>query len=231
MKNKITIFLIVLSLMATLLAGCGSAATPAVAASNRLSTASKLALGTLKLENTSNAVTASEATQLLTLWEAYQSISSSDIISQVELDALLKQIEDTMTAAQIKAIDAISLTDQSVSETLSSLNTSNTSGTPSSTPSASGLSQSSSSAGSSGMPSSGSGAIPSGSSGGMPSGGPGGVAPGGDSSGVGDVLNGVTAQSRQTTTQTSSQTGVVQINPMLLQALIQMLEAKSQAAG
>ena len=54
--------------------------------------AKRQALGTLKLEGTDQVVTASQAGQLLTLWQAYQSLSNSDTSSQVELEALVKQI-------------------------------------------------------------------------------------------------------------------------------------------
>jgi hypothetical protein len=204
MKTKFLILIILLSLIAALLVGCGSPVTTVVSASNGLSPATKLALGILKLEGTSDAVTASQASQLLTLWEGYESISTSDTTSQVELDALVQQIESTMTETQIKAIDAMQLNDQSVNEVLSSFNTANSLGTPSSTPNSSAFSPSTSSGGQSGVPSGGSGAMPSGSSGGMPSKALGGMAPGGDSSGVSEVLNGVAAQSTQATSQSSA---------------------------
>lgn len=205
-----------------LLAGCGST-TSTVTATSSLSTASRLALGTLKLEGTSQAVTASQAAQLLTLWQGYQSLNNSDTSSQVELAALVKQIESTMTSDQIKAVDAMELTDQSVSETLSTLGGNASSGTPASTPNASALSQAGSSGGSGGMLSGGSGAIPSGGPRGMPS--------GGDASGLGNVLGGMTAQSTSSATQSPATNATAQVNSMLLGALIQLLETRSQSAG
>ena len=219
MKAKAILLIILLSFAAALLAGC-SGTTTTVSAASGLSTANKLALGTLKLEGTSQAVTVSQATQLLTLWQGYQSLNNSDTSSQVELDALVKQIDGTMTTDQIKTINAMDLTDQSVTEALTTLGGGITSTVLSSTPSASALSQAGSSAG---MPSSGSGAIP--------SGGPGGMAPGGDASGMGDILAGSSTQSTPSATQSAAQTGAVQVNPMLLRALIQLLQTSSQASG
>ena len=81
-----------------LLTACASATTTStVSTSNNLSTAAELVLGTLKLEGTNATVTSTQATQLLTLWEGYQSLSDSDTSSQVEVEALVKQIQGTMT--------------------------------------------------------------------------------------------------------------------------------------
>jgi len=209
MKTKFTILMVVITLVATLLAGCNNT-TSTASASSGLSTASRVALGTLKLEGTSQAVTASQAVQLLTLWQGYQSLSTSDTTSQVERDALVKQIEGTMTSDQTNAIDAMDLTDQSVSETLSTLSGNASSGTPLSTPSASSTS---------GL-----------SNPGAPSGGPGGMPPGGDSSGLSDILSGASEQTTLSATQSPATSVSVQVNPILLQALILLLQTRSQAS-
>jgi outer membrane murein-binding lipoprotein Lpp len=136
MKTKITFFIVTFIITSLVLAGCSSQAITAVAASSGLSMATKLATGTLTLQGTSNAITASEASQLLTLWQAYQSMSSSDTTSQVELEALVSQIQSSMTSEQIKAIDDMNLTEQSVSEVIQASAPSYSS-TPSGTPSTS----------------------------------------------------------------------------------------------
>ena len=141
MKTNFTTLITLITLLAILLVGCSSASTTTVSASSGLSNATKLAIATLKLEDTSQAVTTSQAAELLTLWEGYQSLSNSDTTSQVELDALVKQIQAAMTSEQIKAIDAMDLTDQSVSEVMSTLGGSESAIAPASTPSTSGLSQ------------------------------------------------------------------------------------------
>ena len=71
---------------------------------------SKLAIGTLKLEGTSQAITAEQAKTLLPLWKAVKSLSSSSTVSTDEMTALYKQIQEAMTADQIKTITNLSLT-------------------------------------------------------------------------------------------------------------------------
>jgi len=191
-----------------LLTACASATTTStVSTSNNLSTAAELALGTLKLEGTNTAVTSTQAIQLLTLWEGYQSLSDSDTSSQVEVEALVKQIQGTMTTDQIRAIEAMKLTDQSMSEIMGTLGGSNNASAPASTPSTSALSQGAPSGGQGGMPSDG---------GGMP---------------MGDITGGMTTQSTPYAAQSTSNAGTSQVNPMLLKALIQMLETRSQTNG
>jgi hypothetical protein len=209
MNRKIlTICSSLILIAALLLTACTSAPTTStVSTSNNLSTATKLALGTLRLEGTNAAVTSTQATQLLTLWEGYQSLSDSDTSSQVELEALVKQMQGTMTTDQIKAIEAMNLTDQSMSEIMGTLGGSNTASTPASTPSTLALSQGAPSGGQGGMPSDG---------GGIP---------------MGDITGGMTTQSTPAATQSTSSAGTTQVNPMLLKALIQMLETRSQTTG
>lgn len=63
-----------------------------------------LALGTLKLEDTEDAVTPQQATELLPLWQMIQSGSPQ---GDAETQAVLKQIEGAMTEPQRAAIDAM----------------------------------------------------------------------------------------------------------------------------
>jgi hypothetical protein len=70
----------------------------------------KLAIGTLKIEGTDQAVTAEQAQELLPLWQALKSLSTSDNTAQDEIKALYAQIEETMTPAQIQAIQALTWT-------------------------------------------------------------------------------------------------------------------------
>jgi hypothetical protein len=49
--------------------------------------------------------------------------------------------------------------------------------------------------------------------------------------GMGDILNGTASQSTPSTTQSPAGAGVAQVNPILLQALIHLLETRSQSAG
>jgi hypothetical protein len=98
----------------------------------------QLLLGTFKLEGTSNAITAAQAQGLLPLWQQIQSLSPSmgpgsgnatqtqasgtpavvaqtnNFTNQPQINALVKQIQATMTSAQLQAIAAMQLTQDSV---------------------------------------------------------------------------------------------------------------------
>jgi hypothetical protein len=64
----------------------------------------KLAIGTLKLEGTGQAVSAAQAKTLLPLWKAVKTLSASNTTAAAEMTALYSQIQDAMTAQQIQAI-------------------------------------------------------------------------------------------------------------------------------
>ena len=102
--------------LAALLLGCQKAAptpTPDPALSGEgtgvfggLGDANTLALGTLRLEGTAQAVGAAQAAQLLPLW---QMVGSGSLQVAAETEAVLRQIEGLMTAEQIAAIEAMAL--------------------------------------------------------------------------------------------------------------------------
>lgn len=71
--------------------------------------ASALAVGTIKLDSTSTAVTADEAAQLIPLWQGLQSLMNSDTAAQAEVKGVVNQIQSTMTAEQLSAIKAMNL--------------------------------------------------------------------------------------------------------------------------
>lgn len=68
---------------------------------------SRLTLGTFKLEGTDNAVTPEQAAKLLPLWKLVQ---GGTLTGDEETNAVIKQIEEQMTEAQLAAIDAMGLT-------------------------------------------------------------------------------------------------------------------------
>jgi hypothetical protein len=68
---------------------------------------SRLALGTLKLEGTENALTAAQAAELLPLWKL---IEGGSLQGEAETNALVQQIEGVMDDAQLAAIDGMGLT-------------------------------------------------------------------------------------------------------------------------
>jgi len=69
---------------------------------------SQLALGTIRLEETENAVTSKQAKALLPLWQALR----GGVTARAEVNAVLKQIEGTMTAEQLETIATMQLTQE-----------------------------------------------------------------------------------------------------------------------
>ena len=77
---------------------------------NALDATSQLALGTLNLEGTGDAVTREQATRLLPLWRA---LAGSAIQGDAERHAVMNQIEASMSPTQVAAIAAMRLTQAS----------------------------------------------------------------------------------------------------------------------
>jgi hypothetical protein len=80
-----------------------------------------LMLGTVKLDETEYAIAAAQAEELLPLWKALRSLSESETAATAEVEALIKQINTTMTAEQLDVIAAMELSLQdfgTVAETL-----------------------------------------------------------------------------------------------------------------
>jgi hypothetical protein len=146
-KRIITI--IILSILTLVLTACGAAAAPSQANSSSGSSAANpapvngtpasgpsvqvLAAGMLKLEGTSNAVTAQEAAKLLPLWQSFQQIESTavpqagsqgtpgarpysraDPAMMQQIDTQVVLIQNAMMPAQIQAITAMNLSRQDI---------------------------------------------------------------------------------------------------------------------
>jgi len=125
--------IIALAVIGAMLAGCGGGASSSATAEsgsvpiatagvyssavlvtgyeNALPANSQLALGTLRLEGTKDAVTPAQAKALLPLWQAVQ---AGVLQNDAETSAVLKQIEGTMTAEQLAAIAAMQLTTEDI---------------------------------------------------------------------------------------------------------------------
>jgi hypothetical protein len=69
----------------------------------------QLILGTLHLEGTALAVDSDQAAELVPLWKALRSLTSSDTAAQAEIESVVNQIQSTMTSEQIAAIAAFGL--------------------------------------------------------------------------------------------------------------------------
>ena len=98
------------------LTGCGTAgqaagdgASLSESYPDALPVVAQLVVGTLKLEETDLAITADQAQELVPLWQAYRTLMTSQTSAQQERDALLTQIEQTMTAEQLKGIAEMKL--------------------------------------------------------------------------------------------------------------------------
>ena len=113
--------LVCVTVIAVLAIGCSkqeptpeSVAVPlggATGTRGKLQGVNRLALGTLKLEGTEDAVTSEQAGELSPLWKIIQ---GGSLQGQAEMDAVLKQIEGKLTDSQRAAIDAMGLTFQDI---------------------------------------------------------------------------------------------------------------------
>jgi hypothetical protein len=77
---------------------------------NALSSRLVLAMGMLKLEETEYPVTKEQASVLLMLWQGLVNLSNSGTSAEAEVNALLTQIESTLTPEQIQLINGMKLT-------------------------------------------------------------------------------------------------------------------------
>ena len=110
------LFLALLVPLALGLAACdsGQATTTAPATTdNAVSAEQKLLLGTLKLSG-SQVITKDQAARLLPLWESIRDLNQGmapggDTDTQVQIDDLASQISSAMTPDQLKAIDAMNI--------------------------------------------------------------------------------------------------------------------------
>lgn len=117
METRTLIIIALVIALALVTTGCSSIETATAAVSlgdSDLPTAVEMAAGTLALEGTAQAVTASQASQLAYLWSAYETLSQSDSTAASELTALLSQISAAMTAEQVAAIEDLNLDDAAV---------------------------------------------------------------------------------------------------------------------
>ncbi len=135
MKKIGILFVLISALLLSACAAPGGAATSAAAAptagvvntnyDSALPVPSQLALGTIMLKDTQDAVTADQAAQLLPLWQAVQSMTNSTATSAVEFEALVTQIQQTMRPAQLEAIANLKITQASMTTAFQSLGLNN----------------------------------------------------------------------------------------------------------
>lgn len=119
--KKIILTLTILTIFTLMLTACaGNAQTGTQAASvtltenytNAASAEIQLILGTIKLEETEQAVSLEQAAELIPLWQLLKTMKSKDSTAQQEITAVIEKIESVMTADQIKLIAAMKITQQ-----------------------------------------------------------------------------------------------------------------------
>ena len=84
--------------------------------SGALSVRTQLALGTVQLDSTDRAVTAEQAETLLPLWQVLQSLENSGTAADVEIEAVINQIQAAMTPEQLGGIAAMKLSEDSLDD-------------------------------------------------------------------------------------------------------------------
>jgi len=104
---------------ALVLTACGSSTnasstTGSASASDVMTPALQLAVGTLKLEGTDQAIDSQTAAKLLPLWQLLNGLSVSSATAQEEVSTVVDQIKATMTTEQVKAIEDMQLTQRDV---------------------------------------------------------------------------------------------------------------------
>lgn len=113
---------ILLIILAFVLSACSSTAQPTASvmesyvSSNldasyegALSARNQLALGTLRLADSANAITPEQAENLLPLWQVLLNSQKSGTAASAETNAVLQSIEEGLTTEQIAAIKAMQL--------------------------------------------------------------------------------------------------------------------------
>jgi len=108
----------VLALTACRKGTSGDTSAASAADTDALTGIVELAVGTLRLDDTDQALDAATAAQLLPLWKAYRALLTSDTTVPTELEALEEQIRETMTAAQVNAITTMELTAEDLTAVL-----------------------------------------------------------------------------------------------------------------
>jgi hypothetical protein len=81
----------------------------------------QLAIGTMLLEDSQLAVGSEQAAQLLPLWQVYNNLTNSDTTAQAEIDAIEKQIKDSMLPEQMAAIQEMGINNESMRQLFESL--------------------------------------------------------------------------------------------------------------
>ncbi len=117
-RRGVTLTIVAILAMAGLLflIGCSSASTSTSSSTSAMAPALRLALGTLDLEETDQAVSTASAARLLPLWQLLDQLETSGAAAPAEITAVVEQIESEMAPSQLAAIKAMHITDSEVSK-------------------------------------------------------------------------------------------------------------------
>ena len=126
MKKWMLVTIVIGLVLALTACGSSQGSTAAATPSTALSQEARLLVGILKLESTSQAVSANQAGQLLPLWETLQSLASSGTAASQEVDAVVSQIESTMSTQQVSGITSMNLTQQDLAAAIADTGTTTT---------------------------------------------------------------------------------------------------------
>ena len=120
------VFVAVMGLLVLSLSACGwqDAEPDAVAGSaaltdtyeDALTIKNQLLLGTLRLEDTDQAITGEQAKALLPLWQGYAALTASGTAATEEIESVQNQIVEAMTSEQIAAVAGMRLTNTALQE-------------------------------------------------------------------------------------------------------------------
>ena len=213
MKKWMMVSIVIWLVLAMTACGSAQKSSATASASPALSLEGQLLVGTIKLESTSLAVSSAQAKELLPLWETLQSLESSGIAASQEIDAVVSQIESTMSTEQISNITAMNLTQQDLAAAAVDTGTSLTTSSSTSTSNSS-ASQLQAGAGAPGVGAAGGGNPPADMGGGMQA--------STDVQSAGQAQTGVT---QATTAQFSGTTN--QVPAALINTLVELLKTKT----
>jgi hypothetical protein len=219
MKKTSLLTTAILSLTALVLSACGAARSSGSSSSSAggfrstaarnlpLTPEAKLALGTIKLEGTPQAIDASMAANLLPLWQLMAQLNGSSSTAPQEVTAVLNQIQATMNPEQVKVISSMQLT---TADIFTAFQASQTGGTSSGSSTAGGS-----------QGGQGGGRIFFGGGGGPGGGGFGGGFGGNGATRSGTTTNGTGASATQTPQQAANQISLIVVNQV-----VQLLESR-----
>jgi hypothetical protein len=120
MKKLIILTLIFVGILILTVWGWNSSKNPKSTSSlstkaETMAPALELAVGTLRLEGTNEAIDKKTAAQLLPYWQLLDELNASESTASQETTSVLEKIKDIMTSDQVNAIENMKLTESDAS--------------------------------------------------------------------------------------------------------------------